>query len=168
MSLARRLQKLDAMARSCFDRIIRRTELYRRTESARLAASARAFMANTRAASAERTNAELRERIDAIRDRFCGVRIELSPGPYRRFRVCVEIDAELIERGFIHGADDVLIAHLGDSIGAQVAGELRRANFTRWEDGRAPAPVHQCTWVPESLERAVHDTPIALDARGRP
>jgi hypothetical protein len=79
----------------------------------------------------------------------------------------VVIDAALIERGLIHGADDTLIAHLGDSIGARVANELRQANFTRWEDGRAPAVNPPRAWVSESLERAVHDTPIALDARGR-
>jgi hypothetical protein len=82
----------------------------------------------------ELENRELSERVNAIGERLFSVSVQCSPEfGIRRLRVCVEIDARIIEQGFLHGNDATIIDYLGRNIGARAANEIRRANFQRWE-----------------------------------
>ncbi len=109
------------------ERLLRRFVVFRDTESKLRAAEARA-------SRVEGENRELAERTQAIGRRLCNVSVQRPPDPMgRRLRVVVEIDAMILERGFMHGDDATVIEYIGRDIGARAAYEIRRANFQRWE-----------------------------------
>jgi hypothetical protein len=109
------------------ERLVRRSVVFRDTESKLRSAEARA-------SRIEGENRELAERTQAIGRRLCNVSVQCPPDPMgRRLRVVVEIDAMILERGFLHGDDATMIDYIGRDIGARAAHEIRRANFQRWE-----------------------------------
>ena len=109
------------------ERMVRRSAIFRETES-------KLFQAQARASRIENENRELAERTTAIGRRLCNVSVQRPPDPMgRRLRVVVEIDAMILERGFLHGDDATMIDYIGRDIGARAAMEIRRANFQRWE-----------------------------------
>ncbi|MFA5187307.1 MAG: hypothetical protein WC551_12585 [Patescibacteria group bacterium] len=109
------------------ERLVRRSVVFRDTESKLRSAEARA-------SRIEGENRELAERTTAIGRRLCNVSVQRPPDPMgRRLRVMVEIDAMILERGFLHGDDATVIKYIGRDIGARAAHEIRRANFQRWE-----------------------------------
>lgn len=108
------------------DSLIRKSPAYRSLE-------AKWSLAEVRLSALRAENAELAERVGEITKRICNVQVQYPPGPYRRFRVCIEIDREIIESGFLHGNDATVIEHMGQHLGRMAAYEIRRANFQRWE-----------------------------------
>ncbi len=114
------------VAKRMIDRLVRRTSLFRETEKAR-------DRALYRLEDERREHAVLEERVDAISKRLCSVSVQLSPQDQRRLRICLDLDAIIIEHGFLHGNDRTVIEHIGRQIGRQAAHEIYRANFQRWE-----------------------------------
>ena len=109
------------------ERLVRRSVVFRDTESKLRSAEAWA-------SRIEGENRELAERTTAIGRRLCNVSVQRPPDPMgRRLRVVVEIDAMILERGFLHGDDATMIEYIGRDIGLRAAHEIRRANFQRLE-----------------------------------
>ena len=109
------------------NRVVRRTKLFKETSS-------RCNSAMQRAVRLERENDELSERVQEISKNLCRVNVQRRPdGSVPHMRICIELDTEMIERGFLHGNDAQVIEHIGRYIGAQAAREIRTANFARWE-----------------------------------
>jgi hypothetical protein len=119
--------KVKSAVSRTVERMVRRSSVFRETES-------KLFQAQARTSRIEGENRELAERTQAIGRRLCNVSVQRPPDPMeRRLRVVVEIDARILERGFLHGDDATVIAYIGRDIGARAAHEIRRANFQRWE-----------------------------------
>lgn len=84
--------------------------------------------------AARSVNVELAERTREISRKLCNVSVQRPPNAYRRkLRVVVEIDSCVLERGFLHGDDALVLEYISRDIGHQAFQEIRRANFHRWE-----------------------------------
>ena len=81
----------------------------------------------------KRENAELAERASAIAEKLTTVRVQKSPEPIHRIRVCVDVDTQLVQQGLMHGNDNLFIEYVGRSIGCRAADAIRTCNFHRWE-----------------------------------
>ena len=108
------------------NRLIRRTRLYREMDR-------QLFQAIRSKNATETENRELVERVSEISRRLCNVTVQRAPEPRRILRICILIDSRIIEEGFLHGNDALVIEHIGRDIGFRAAQEIRRANFQRWE-----------------------------------
>ena len=73
------------------------------------------------------------DRIQAIVDKMFNVSAQKPPNRKLATRIVVEIDTEMLEHGFIHGDDDIVLKHAGELVGCRVYDTLRRRNFERWE-----------------------------------
>ena len=78
-------------------------------------------------------NAELAERVSVITQKLTKVEVQRSPSPINRIRVCVDVDAQLVQQGFMHGNDNLFINYMGKMIGQKAADAIRQANYHRWE-----------------------------------
>lgn len=124
MNITNRIR--SAVSRSV-ERVVRLSSVFRNTESRMLSAQAKASRLDAE-------NRILAERTAAIGQKLCSVSVQCPPDPMgRRLRVVIEIDAQILERGFLHGDDATMIDYIGRDIGARAAHEIRRANFQRWE-----------------------------------
>lgn len=109
------------------NRQIRRTRIYREIEH-------KLYTETAHRLRLEGELAELSERIASVSEKLCRVSIQRHDDmARRRLRICLELDASIIETGFLHGNDNSLIAAIGRDIGARAAHEIRKANFQRWE-----------------------------------
>lgn len=109
------------------DRMVRHTAIFRQAESDR-------NVAQLRAARIDAENSELRERVADISRRLCNVSVMLRPTGVPILRICLDLDPIMIQRGFLHGGDTVMIEYIGRDIGHRAANEIKRANFARWPD----------------------------------
>lgn len=123
-----------------FESMVRSSKAYKDLETRVIKATARAEIAEREAAAVQKDNDDLAERVAAISDRLCKVSVQSTmqaadakSTPRRRLRLCVEIDPEVIEQGFLHGNDATVIEYIGRRIGAQATVAIQRANFQRWE-----------------------------------
>lgn len=86
-----------------------------------------------RAVNAEKDVRELKDRIAPIAHRMAQVSVQRNDDrAYPRLRICVEIDARMLEQGLMHGNDDSIIQYIGEDIGHRVAHDIKRMNFERW------------------------------------
>jgi hypothetical protein len=119
--------KVRSAVSGAVERLVRHSVVFRDTER-------KLRSVEERASRIEGENRELAERTRAIGNRLCNVSVQRPPDPMgRRLRVVIEIDAIILERGFLHGDDATMIDYIGRDIGARAAREIRRANFQRWE-----------------------------------
>lgn len=118
---------IKAKCHEMIDRMVRRSALFRETQN-------QLFRVQREQAQTEKDNCELAERTAAIAQRLCRVSVQAPPDQrHRHLRVVIDIDAMILERGFLHGDDATVFEYIGRDIGARAAMELRRANFQRWE-----------------------------------
>jgi hypothetical protein len=108
------------------DRLVRRTRLYREMDR-------QLFQAIRIKDATEAENCELAERVAEISRQLCQVTVQRPPDQRRILRICLHIDSRIIEDGFLHGNDALIIDYIGRDIGIRAAHEIRRANFQRWE-----------------------------------
>lgn len=118
------------MTMKIFDKLIKRTRAYKTLETTSWERS------SSLQRDAENLKREIRrfdvlkERVDEITRRMIKVRVE-PDYDHRKYRVCADIDQDLIERYLQHGSDNPVIDAMGGSIGSQIAHEIKQMNYRR-------------------------------------
>lgn len=78
---------------------------------------------------------ELSRKIDIISKKLMSLKIEEEFNPqycYPKYRVCVDLDMRSIHQSLIHGNDTSFINYMGQTLGRNIAEEIKKINYVRY------------------------------------